>query len=607
MTSSPFGEDAIRSLATEESFARGKSCFRGGAVSELVRRGDVVTAQVEGSEFAPYDVTVRLREGDVAETRCSCPYDWGGACKHVVAVLLKYIDAPHAVQERPSLDDILQGLDRAALAALLLSRAEEDPAFALWIEAELAAGGSDESSAGSRRTAVDPEPIRRQAEALLSGRYSHRHGWSDDGPAIDEDAFAALIDKARPFLEVGDGRNALKILEPVMEALVPAWREQADWDETLHEFFPVLAQMIAEAVLRSDLAAEKRDELMARFDIWQGELDAYGLDDHLRVAIDALEQGWDEIGLEDVMAGRGRTWPLSGQHDWTMERLTEARLRVLDIGGRAEAFLNLARAAGRHGDHAAMLVRLARVPEAAAYARKRFRSAEEVLLLSQVLKQAGQIDEALELAEWGLTLKAEEHRPYGVVGLARWLRDCAAALAWREPALTAAAAAFEHSLSLDDFRAAETLAGPEWTAMRARLLAKLAAAKYAHDRTEIFLNEGRINEAVRSVDVENVLRNPSNTVLMRLAEAAHASHPDWVIDVCERMAVNVMDAGQAGFYELAAQWLEKAALAYDAGGRFEDWIERIDGLIEKHRRKYKLKPLLEALRPDAYAQRARAL
>jgi hypothetical protein len=34
--------------------------------------------------------------------------------------------------------------------------------------------------------------------------------------------------------------NALNILEPVMEALVPAWRKQADWDETLHEFFPEL-------------------------------------------------------------------------------------------------------------------------------------------------------------------------------------------------------------------------------------------------------------------------------------------------------------------------------------------------------------------------------
>jgi uncharacterized Zn finger protein len=599
MTRSAFGEDAIRALATEESFLRGKQYARSGAVSELVRRGDVLTAQVEGSEFAFYDVRIRLHDGGVTETRCSCPYDWGGACKHVVAVLLKFLAGPGEVAERPPLEKILQTVDRKALAALLVKRAESDPDFVLWIEAELAVGAPDASLAAPRRTAVDPEPIRRQAQALLSGRHSRQRGWSDDVPALDEDGVAALIDKARPFLDAGDGRNALKILEPVTEALVPAWLEQADWDETLHEFFPILGQLIAEAVLMSDLAPGERDDLMARLDVWQGELDEYGLDDHLQVAIDALEQGWDELGLEDVLVGSGRTWPLSGRADWTTERLTEARLRALDIGGRTEEFLNLARAAGRHGDHAAMLVRLARIPEAAAYARKSFRFAEEVLRLSQVLKEAGQIDEALELAEWGLTLKAEEDRPYGIVALARWLRDCAAALGRREPALAAAGAAFEHSLSLDDFRAAESLAGLEWTAMRARLLAKLAAAKYSCDRTEIFLSEGMIDEAVRSVDLENVLHNPANVVLMRLADAALASHPDWVIDVCERMAANVMDAGQAGFYELAAQWLEKAALAYDAAGRFEDWIARIDGLIEKHRRKYKLKPLLETLRPGA--------
>ncbi len=89
---------------------------------------------------------------------------------------------------------------------------------------------------------------------------------------------------------------------------------------------------------------------------------------------------------------------------------------------------------------------------------------------------------------------------------------------------------------------------------------------------------------------------------MRLAEAAHASHPDWVIDIAERMAGGIIETGQSGFYELAAQWLERAALAYDAAGRFEDWITRIDVLIEKHRRKHKLRPLLAALRPGAEAR-----
>lgn len=77
------------------------------AVSDLVRRANVVTGRVEGSQFAPYDVTIELHDGSVADTRCSCPYDWGGACKHVVAVLLKFLAEPGEVAERPSRDELL--------------------------------------------------------------------------------------------------------------------------------------------------------------------------------------------------------------------------------------------------------------------------------------------------------------------------------------------------------------------------------------------------------------------------------------------------------------------------------------------------------------------
>ncbi|CCM79607.1 SWIM zinc finger family protein [Rhizobium mesoamericanum] len=109
---------------------------------------------------------IDLHDDGVAATRCSCPYDWGGACKHVVAVLLKYIAAPEAIAQRPSLGGMLEGLDREALVALLVRRAKEDRGLTGWLEAELVAGMA---STGAQRTAVDPEPIRRQATALLSG------------------------------------------------------------------------------------------------------------------------------------------------------------------------------------------------------------------------------------------------------------------------------------------------------------------------------------------------------------------------------------------------------------------------------------------------------
>jgi uncharacterized Zn finger protein len=327
-------------------------------------------------------------------------------------------------------------------------------------------------------------------------------------------------------------------------------------------------------------------------------LDDYGLDAYLQVAVDALEQGWDEIGLDDALAGRSRSWPPSGRSDWSTERLMQARLRVLDVSGRIDAFLNLASAAGRHGDYADMLVRLGRIDEAVDHARKWFRSSEEMLLLARLLKDDGHIDAALDLAEWGVGPTPESNRFAGAASLARWLRDNAGLLGRKELAVMAARRAFEASLSLADFEVAATLAGPDWIELRAGLLASLAAAHHAWDRTKIYLSEGMIEAAVRSVDLKAMLVNPSDTDLMRLADVAHASHPDWVIDIAERMASSIMEAGQSGQYALAAQWLEKAALAYDAAGRFEDWIVGIDLLIEKHRRKHKLRPLLEALRPD---------
>jgi hypothetical protein len=57
-----------------------------------------------------------------------------------------------------------------------------------------------------------------------------------------------------------------------------------------------------------------------------------------------------------------------------------------------------------------------------------------------------------------------------------------------------------------------------------------------------------------------------------------------------------MDANRSGDYVLAAQWLEKATLAYEALGREDDWRACLDDLIDRHRCKYKLRPLLEGLR-----------
>jgi uncharacterized Zn finger protein len=63
-----------------------------------------------------------------------------------------------------------------------------------------------------------------------------------------------------------------------------------------------------------------------------------------------------------------------------------------------------------------------------------------------------------------------------------------------------------------------------------------------------------------------------------------------------RIADPIMIEGRSGSYETAARWLGIAARAHEACGRSEEWLARLDKLIATHRRKHKLRPLLEALR-----------
>ncbi|MCB8942868.1 MAG: helicase-associated domain-containing protein [Ardenticatenaceae bacterium] len=57
-------------------------------VQNGVRRGETLQAEVRGSSL--YQVDIEVTSNNILAT-CSCHYDWGGYCKHVAAVLLKWI------------------------------------------------------------------------------------------------------------------------------------------------------------------------------------------------------------------------------------------------------------------------------------------------------------------------------------------------------------------------------------------------------------------------------------------------------------------------------------------------------------------------------------
>ena len=57
-----------------------------------------------------------------------------------------------------------------------------------------------------------------------------------------------------------------------------------------------------------------------------------------------------------------------------------------------------------------------------------------------------------------------------------------------------------------------------------------------------------------------------------------------------------MDRGKAELYSSAANWLAKTRTAYRALGHVEEWLAYLNELLSQPGRKYKLVPMLKALR-----------
>lgn len=108
-------EETIRSRCTDAVFERAQNYRREGRLQRLRRFDTTVTAAVQGSSL--YDVTVEL-EDDSIETRCTCPYDGPGDCKHAIAVLLESMSEPPA-DESKRIDGILEEVPAEELRAFM--------------------------------------------------------------------------------------------------------------------------------------------------------------------------------------------------------------------------------------------------------------------------------------------------------------------------------------------------------------------------------------------------------------------------------------------------------------------------------------------------------
>ncbi|GIK42702.1 MAG: hypothetical protein BroJett011_65350 [Chloroflexota bacterium] len=88
-------------------------------IQNAARAGQTLTAEVIGSRR--YDVEIEATPAGLV-ARCTCPYDWGGYCKHIATVLLKWVESPRTFTVKEA------GAAETPAAPLTVSPVESLPA-----------------------------------------------------------------------------------------------------------------------------------------------------------------------------------------------------------------------------------------------------------------------------------------------------------------------------------------------------------------------------------------------------------------------------------------------------------------------------------------------
>ena len=218
----------VRQICNQRSYGRGRTYYRTGRVTSVSWEGNRVSAVVLGTHS--YNVWAEERKGGRLPYHCTCPYDWGGACKHVVAVLLHMVD--HGAEMLRSAEEaraeIRSMLDEASpdyMRRFLAGEMESDRSVA-------------ERFGGGMMWGVEAGTDHRKKIAALfsrarsSARRAGQRGGDGGRAGVDLGPFAAV---ARRFEKAGDYAEAARVHWQIADAAAAGAGRDGAYDDAIRE------------------------------------------------------------------------------------------------------------------------------------------------------------------------------------------------------------------------------------------------------------------------------------------------------------------------------------------------------------------------------------
>jgi len=567
----------LKSCSSPESFTRGHDLYQSDAVFDTFQKDDLLTGKCEGSSAPFYQIHVQLDEGGIQEASCTCPYDWGGYCKHIIALMLTYMHNPDAFIEQKNINELLEQLDKDDLVHLITKMADKNPDLYSWLQTAIPAVLAKSQPAqqrNKRKTVVSKTAYKRQIQSILHSLQGYRmsEAYLMMGGMVDQ--LDHVRDTAYDFLEADDAQGALIILTTLLTEVSGSFEQFDDSDGELGGFFSELALPLVEAILSADLSKTERRSLFNELESVIEELSSYGIDD-LDVILAALNLGWSDEMLDE-----------QEDYDYDESILTEAKLNILEHQNRVEEYLKLCIEVGEYRRYILKQIEVGEFEKAKEVALNTITQASDALVIAKSLRDAGHLPDALHLAEKGLDLDGNKHE------LGAWLGPIEETQGQIDKAIKAYQAAFTSLPSLTLYGTLKKLSGTNWGNLRPVLMQILQASPHMDVLVDVYLSE---EEWDKAISIANKAGEWNYFLIEKVANAVIPFRPDWVIQASRKQAEGLIAKTQSKYYATAARWLAKMKQAYLTAGMKEEWLSYLEGLKSTYSRRPALQAELRKL------------
>jgi hypothetical protein len=317
---------------------RGERLWQIGAVTSFdVTQGGRINARVEGTD--DYEVTIQFQAEEVNDFNCTCPYDDGPVCKHVVAVLLAYtLPADEQLSAAPKKKPKAKKKTLKPQFKAVLKETSDDDLRA-FVEGYAKSNQTFKNAFLSRFMKVDAVHGEEHYGVLIRSmvRFAEgRYGLIDYAHCRDlGQKMVQLVEKASNMKENDQNEKALQLVKAVIKEMTPVLAHADDSAGDIGDSI-FLAFSVLEDVMVACKETEQRKSLL-NYCVQSAEEARYrGSDSRtnfLEFAIDLAAEPDEVRALHEQLQKYGNS---NDKSEYAYNYAMEMRLRLMQKSGDAE-------------------------------------------------------------------------------------------------------------------------------------------------------------------------------------------------------------------------------------------------------------------------------